>query len=349
MKNIKNRLQLVEISTWTVVKVILIIIGFYLLYVVRDVVLMLFLVTILVSALTPSVEWLENRKIPRLVSVIIVFLVLLATIGVIGSMILPPLYGQMQQLVVELPIKLKNYIVQNDTRLLIQSWQDWLIQAGLIDSFGKALEIIYQQVSNASASIISQTFGVFSAVMVVFTVFVLTFYLLLEDGGYKSFLLHIIPSKQQLAVFNIFQKASIKTGNWLRGQLVISLCIFVMSLLGYSILGVKFPLVLAIIAGICNVIPIIGPIIGGAIAVFVALLQAPWLGLGVLIMAILIQQIDSQFITPKIMGKFVGLSPVAIIISLLVGATLGGIPGVALAIPIAATVSVIMNEWNSVK
>lgn len=349
MKKTRNNFQLVEINTWSVIKVVLVLIGFYLLYLVRDIVLILFLVTILVSALTPMVEWLEGKKIPRLLSVILVFLGLVLFLTIIGLAVVPTMFGQMQQLVTELPIKLKNYIMANNTKLIIQNWQDWLIQAGLIDSFGKALEIIYQQVSSISASIISQTFGVFSALAVIFTIVVLTFYLLLEEGGYKSFLLHIIPTKQQLAVFNIFQKASIKTGNWLRGQFVISCCIFAMSLVGFTILGVKFPLVLAIIAGVCNIVPIIGPIIGGAIAIFVALLQSPWLALGVLILAVLIQQIDSQFITPKIMGKFVGLSPVAIIISLLIGATLGGIPGVALAIPIAATISVIVQEWNSVK
>lgn len=352
MKNIrtvKAKAQVIEISTWTILKILLIISILIFLYLVRYIVLMLFLVTIIVSALTPSVEWLQRRKIPRLASVLIIFLGLILFLSILGFVVFPPLLNQMQQLAVELPLKLKNFILEPNTKLTIMSLRNWLIQAGLVDSFGKALEIIYQQFSNISVNLISQTFGVISTFVGGFTIIVLTFYLLLEEGGYRSFFLFLLPSKQQVPVFNIWQKASKKTGNWLRGQFFISFAIFSMSFVGFSILGIKFPLVLAIIAGICNTVPFVGPIVGGTIAVLVALVQSPWLALGVGLIALLIQQIDSQFITPKIMGTFVGLSPVAIIVSLLVGGTLAGIPGVALAIPVAATIGVIIQEWESLK
>ncbi len=342
--------QIIEISTWTILKTIIILLVLYFFFHIRYILLMLFIVTILVSALKPTVEWLQKRKIPRLLSVTLIFLFVLAIIVMIGVSIFPPLLAQLQQLVTELPVKLQHYLTQSETKIQLQIWRDWLIQTGLINNFGRALEIIYEQVSNASAGIINQTFGVLSGAIGIFTICALTFYLLLEEGdGFRSFLLTVLPAKTQVSAFKIWQKAGKKTGNWLRGQLLISCTIFLLSFIGYSILGVKYPLVLAVIAGLANIVPYIGPIVGATPAVLIALIQNPLLAVGVIVVAAFIQQIDSQFITPKIMGSFVGLSPVTIIISLLIGGSLAGIWGVLLAIPLAATIGVIMEEWENLK
>jgi len=341
--------QIIEISTWTIVKTIIILLALYFIFHIRYILLMLFIVTIIVSALKPTVEWLQKKKIPKLVAVSLIFVLILLVIILISIVVFPPLLNQLQQLVVEFPEKLQRYLTQSNTRLQLQIWRDWLVETGLINNFGRALEIVYQQVSNVSAGIINQTFGVLSGAVGIFTVIALTFYLLLEEEGIRTFLISVLPAKSQVSAFKIWQKASKKTGNWLRGQLLISCAICLLTFVGFSILGIKYSLVLAVIAGVANIVPYIGPIAGAIPAIMIALVQNPLLVVGVIIIAALIQQIDSQFITPKIMGSFVGLSPVTIIISLLIGGSLAGMWGVVLAIPLAATIGVIMEEWDNLK
>lgn len=339
----------IKISSWTVLKIIGLIILVFLLYYVRSVIFLLIIVGILVSALAPSVEWLQRKKVPRLLSVILVFLAVFAILFVLSVVVFPPLVGQLQQLATELPGKLDDWINSNETQSTILSTREWLVATGLIDSVGQALQILSQQVSNISSIVINQTYGVISGILGIAVVIILTFYLLLEEDGMKQFLLGILPSKNQVLTMTILNKASAKAGRWLQGQLIVSTIIGLLSFIGYVILGIKFSVVLAIFAGTMSIIPYIGPTLGAIPAVLVAILQGPWMVLGVIIVTAAVQQLEGTLITPRIMGKVVGLSPVTIIVSLLVGGTLAGIWGVVLAIPVAATVSVIIKELDSKK
>jgi predicted PurR-regulated permease PerM len=310
---------------------------------------MLLIVGILVSALAPSVEWLQSKKIPRLLSVTLVFLGLLLMVVIFSVVVFPPLVGQMQQLAVELPVKFKDWLNNYETQNTIILIRDWLVNTGLIDSVGKALEIASNQISNISSVVISQTYGVISGLIGLTVVIVLTFYLLLEDEIVKQFLMAILPSKNQVVTLTILNKASIKAGHWLHGQLIVSTVIGLLSFVGFLILGIKFPLVLAICAGTFSIIPYIGPTLGALPALIVAVTQGPWMVVGVLIVTVAVQQLEGTFITPRIMGKMMGLSPVSIIVSILIGGTLAGIWGVILAIPVAASFSVVMKELNKTK
>jgi len=310
---------------------------------------MLFVVMILVAAMSPTVEWLEKKKIPKLLSVVIVFLILILFLGLLAFIVFPPLVGQLQQFATEFPVRLEEFINDGETQITIISLQDWLKDVGLVDNLGQALEIAYLQVNSLSEILITQTFGLINAVILAVTIFALTFYLLLEEKGMKNFLMTILPRQKQVSIFNTIQKVNKKTGLWLRGQLIVSTTIGLMTYVGMLILGVKFPVVLAIVAGILSIIPIVGPIIAVIPAVMVALTQSPLLALAVILVTLFIQQIEGQFITPKIMGKIVGLSPVTVISSLLIGSTLAGVWGMMIAIPAAAAVSVVIQEWDNLK
>lgn len=330
-------------------KIIGIILLVVFLYLIRQILFILLIVGILVSALMPSVEWLRSKKIPRLVSVTLVFLLLLVILITFSVVVFPPLVGQLQQLAAELPVKLDDWLHSYETQNTILSTRDWLVDTGLIDSVGKALEILSQQVSNLSSIIINQTYGVISGIVGLAVVVVLTFYLLLEEDGMKQFIVGILPSKSQVMTLTIINKASAKAGRWLQGQLIVCSIVGLLSFIGYVILGIKFPIVLAIFVGAFNIIPYVGPVLGVIPGLLVAVLQGPWMVLGVIIVNVVVQQLESTFITPRIIGKWVGLSPVTIIISLLIGGTVAGLWGVILAIPVAATISVIIKELDNNK
>ena len=140
-----------------------------------------------------------------------------------------------------------------------------------------------------------------------------------------------------------------KIGLWLRGQLVLCLIIFLMSWLGLSLLGVKYSLVLAVFAGVTEFIPYLGPFLGAIPAVFVGFTQAPYLCLLVIILYIVIQQTENLFLVPMVMKKAVGLNPVIVIISMLIGGTMAGILGILVALPVATAISVVFSDFVDFK
>jgi predicted PurR-regulated permease PerM len=140
-----------------------------------------------------------------------------------------------------------------------------------------------------------------------------------------------------------------KIGRWLRGQLLLSLIIFLMTYAGLTILGVRYALVLALFAGVTELIPYIGPFIGLVPALFIALTQSPIVALGVLVLYIIIQQLENYVIVPKVMQRAVGLNPIVIIVAMLVGAKMAGILGIILAVPVATALSVAVGDLFELK
>lgn len=340
---------LIDVSSWSIVKVIFYILLTVLLFYIRNVLLMLFVVTVLVSAMSPSVEWMIKRRIPRLVAVGLMFALVVLFLGLMAFIVFPPLLGQLQQFVIEFPQRLNEFIHNSDTQIKIVSIKDWLDNVGLSNNVGQGLQVLYSQFTNISGLVLNQTYTVINAILALVTISALTFYLLLEEDGMQNILMGFLPAQKQVSVLNVLQKTNKKTGLWFRGQLIVSTTIGLMTYIGMMILGVKFPIVLAIMAGLLSIIPMVGPILAAIPAIMVALTQSFWLAVAVVLLCLAIQQIEGQFITPKIMGKIVGLSPVTVISSLLIGGTLAGIPGMMIAVPAAAAISVIIKEWENLK
>jgi predicted PurR-regulated permease PerM len=176
---------------------------------------------------------------------------------------------------------------------------------------------------------------------------VISFYLTAEENGMKNFVKNLVPFKHQSYTLNLVTKIQRKMGSWVLGQVILSIVIFGVTYLGLSILKVEYALVLALIAGLLEIIPLIGPIIAAVPAVFFAFLKNPPLALAVIILYIVIQQLENQVIVPVVMSRSVGLNPVVVIIGVLVGASLGGVLGAIIAIPIISGVSIFINDiWQ---
>jgi predicted PurR-regulated permease PerM len=143
---------------------------------------------------------------------------------------------------------------------------------------------------------------------------------------------------------DLFNRVQRKMGLWLRGQLILCLIIFALTYLGLSILGVKYALILALIAGLTEFIPYLGPFLGGVPAVFLAFTQSPTLAIFVAILYIIVQQIENNFLTPKIMEKAVGLNPIVSIAAIMVGFSIGGVIGALLSIPVATAAVVVIQD-----
>ena len=187
--------------------------------------------------------------------------------------------------------------------------------------------------------------GILSTIVIV----IVTYYLSLYDQSIKRSIRSLLPAKYQPYFSHLTLRMQDKIGLWLRGQLVLCLIIFFMVLIGLSLLGVKYVWVLALLAGVSEIIPYFGPIIGAVPAVFIAFTQSPELGLATLALYFFIQQAENYLIVPKVMQKAVGLNPVVIIIAMLIGAQVAGIFGILLAVPVTTALNVAFSDFAEQK
>ena len=136
---------------------------------------------------------------------------------------------------------------------------------------------------------------------------------------------------------------------WLQGQVFLGLIIFAVNYIGFSVLRINYALTLAIISGLLEVLPIIGPWVSGALATIVALTVSPILGLIVAAWIVLVQQLENHIIVPLVMKKSLGLNPIAVILAILIGGKLMGITGIIISVPVAAAIGVLLEEFVKIK
>lgn len=319
----------IDISYKTFIKFFLILIGFALLYLLGNIILAVLLAVVIASAIEPAMEWFRQNRIPRVLGAIFVYLAIFFLFIGIVYMAFPPLFDEVQGFFRTYPVQ-EQKILRELNRLqapflssLITDNIDVVLNgAGGIGKLGGGA---FQFASNIFG-------GVFSAIIVV----VLSFYLVTQERGIENFLRLVVPLEYEEYAIDLWTRSQKKMGQWLRAQFLLAALIGLMAYLGLVILGVRYALLLGIFAAVFEIIPIVGPILAAAPAVFVAFLQKPLLGLMTVAMYVIIQQMESHLIVPVVMRRAVGLNPLIVIISLLVGAQLGGIIGIFLAVPIAA-------------
>lgn len=318
----------VDVSVWTIAKIILVLTGFYLLFFIRDILALLFIVLILVAAFDPIINKWE-KKLHRGPAVVLLFVIILLVLAAIIYVIVPPVISQLSQLINQLPD-------------IAQRFRD---AEKYVPAIEKNLSSISQYLTDITGGFVSITAGVFGGVFSLLTAFVITAYMLLDKNAFSQFAISIMPNSNRRHIIVLLKKIGQKLGGWFRGQILLGIIIGTCDLIGLLIIGVPYALILAIISGLLEIIPTIGPIVAGIIAVIVAYTADPIKAVFAVVLYIIVQQLENNFIVPKLMQKAVGLSPVIIIFSILIGAKLLGIIGAILAVPLAASISVIAQEW----
>jgi len=321
-----------EISITSVLKVILLLLSVWVLYQVRSILVVILVAMVITIALEPFVEKLEKDRIPRSLSVIVLYIAFLAVLGAFVYFVIPPVALQIKELTLDLPYY--------TSRLSGFNFGD-------TSPITKILNNLSSNLTDSAGSILAGLISVFGGVVHAITIFALTFYALVDKEGLRKTLVALIPIDQKERLLATINKVSLKLGDWLRGQLLLMLIIGVVDGSILAVLGIQYALVLGLLAGLLEVIPIIGPTISALTAVFVAFVSgaALWKILVVLVAYIAVQQIENQILVPKIMQKATGLSPIIVIIALLVGDKLLGLGGAVLAIPLAAGIQVFTNEY----
>jgi len=324
----------IDISTRTIIKLFGFALLLWFLWAIRDILILLFVVLILVAAFSPTVDYLEKSGLPRLLAVILIYLVLLICLSFLVYLIVPPIVEQVNELTHNLPY----YI--DKTNVFYSQVKDYLPQ------FQSGLQNLASALGRFTDNIWSAGLAVFGGIIAFVTVMVLTFYILLEKDGFDSVIVSLIPKEYKGKVLTILHKVGKKMGTWLRGQLLLCLIIAILDFVVFYILNLPFALVLAVLGGILEIIPTIGPILAAIPAIIMALTISPLTAIIVGLALLGIQQLESQILVPKIMGRAMGLSPVIVIIALLIGGKLFGIGGAILAVPAATVLIIIIKEWR---
>jgi predicted PurR-regulated permease PerM len=331
--------QTVSISTGIVFRTILILIGLWFLYFIRDIIGLLFIAIVLVAAMDPIVYRLHRRKIPRTLGVTIVYLCMFGVIGLAGSFIFPPLVSQLKEFTQKLPeiaVRSDNYFQGVNT--FFQTQHIAVTTQSLLADLGN-------QLTGSSGDFFSATIGIFSGFVSAIIVLVMTFYMAVKEDGIIKFIVSLTPEEHREYAGSLVIRIQRKIGRWVLGQFGLMFIIFALDFIGLSILGVPYALTLAMFAGLMEIVPFIGPIVSAVPAVLVGLSVSPLTGLLVLIVLVFVQQFEGHIIVPQVMKKAVGLHPVAVILALLVGLKLGGVLGALLAIPVATAVSVFIGDF----
>lgn len=332
----------INVSTGTVVKILGILILVLFAYIIRDILLMVFISIIFAALIEPVVNLLESKKIPRGVGVVLIYIALLFFIYLTIRLLIPPIVEQIALLAQNFP-NLWSRIVEN-----FDSIQQYSEEQGLYNNIQSSLESLQKGLQQAASGAYAFVIALFQNIVNFLMVLVITFYLVVEKDAVHKLVKAITPAAYHQYVVDMFHEIQAKIGDWARGQLILGLIIGVLSFIGLLILMPKYALVLALVAGITELIPYIGPILGAIPAVFLGFTIQPFSfgrGMAVLILYLVIQQVENNIVVPKVMQKTVGLNPVVIIIVMLIGARLAGIIGLIIAIPVATSIGVLARDF----
>ena len=321
--------QKVEISHRTIIFTVLLILFLWLLAQVLDIIILVFISFILMSAINPLIDKMESWRLPRSLAIVLVYLVLWGVIGGMVASIIPSLVDQTGRLIRLLPSAVSR-----------------------IEFFNLHQQEITQQllarIGSLPENLLKVTVGLFSNLLSVLTTIVVTFYLLLYHknlGRYTSFLFGSHAPKAAEAISHIERRL----GAWVRGELVLMFAVGLLTYIGLIALGVEIALPLAILAGILELVPNIGPVISAIPAVLAALTIHPLTAAGTVCLYFVVQFLENHLLVPKVMQKAVGVNPLVSILSLMSGFRLAGPVGAILAIPVILILQTLGLHFFSIK
>ena len=310
------------------------------LYLVRDALLLVYMSMLVAVGLAPLAATIErarlpgSRRLPRWVAILIIYLCFVGLLVGFGLLVIPPLIEQARELYSALPD-------------MLHRGQQWLIDRGLLArelSFREAVESAPGTGSDAVGTLIGAVWGFVGGIFGVFTILILAFYLMLDAERFRRRFVRLFPRAERQRVEDACQRISNKVSAWLGGQLLLAGIIGGTAALGLFLMGVPYFYVLALIAGLGEMIPIVGPLVAAIPAIAVAFTVSPALAAGVAIFFFIQQQFENHVLVPKIMERQVGVSAAAVIVALLIGGTLLGVVGAILAVPTVAIIEVFLEE-----
>ncbi len=336
------------INTLIVGLTVLLLVGLVrLLAFITEILLLVLIAAILASGISPLVGRLQRwrfgrrqRRLSQTGAILLIYAAILVILVTMGGIIVTPVVSETGQFINQLPTIQRNLQASAQT---LQTRYTWLPDiSGVLARLPAELAGLSRYFGTAAGVAFRFFGGLFSTITILF----MTFYMLAEGPQIKRSFLTLFPPDRAARIEPVILRVGLKFGGWVRGQLLLGVIIGVVVGLGaWLFLRLPYPLLLGLVAGVTELVPIVGPILGAVPAVLIALFQGSWWR--VLVVAgfyTLVQQLESNFVVPRVMRLAVGISPLLTVIALLVGGKLLGIIGVLLSIPVAAALQVVVGE-----
>ncbi len=343
---------MVSITAGTIVKGVMVVLGVWALWVLRDLTLVVVTSVILASAIEPGIRFLNKYGVHRILAVLIIY-VLSATVflGLIYGFV-PPIVNEAANISHRLPSILHSI----DQSLFGQNGV--LIPTLAQGADSTAASPVFQQIFNKLSGIgVAASQGAFSSANALFgwlfdfiLIIVLSFYFAMQEHGIQNLLQIVIPFGKETYAINLWERSKEKIGKWMQGQLLLGILMFVLVFLGLTIFGIPYALSLALLAGVFEIIPVFGPILAAVPAVAISYTTGG-ASLAMIIMGyyLLVQQFESHLIYPLVVRKVVGVPPILVILALVVGWELSGFLGVVISIPVASVLMEVIADIEKKK
>ena len=303
----------------------------------------LFIGFIVAWLFAPLVDKMTKRGISRILASMIVYVIFIAFLIVFFRIFIPIIYNELNELIKTLPSiteKITDFINSTFDKIDSDAFNIEAIKTNILDAitnYGTSIS------SNLPTTIVSIMSNLVSGLGTIFFGLIIGLYMLFDFDNVTNLLLKVIPVKHQVEVASLVEKIGSEVRKCVNGTLLVACMVFVCDTIGFSIIGLKSALLFGLFCGITDLIPYIGPYLGTAVATVVGLTQSPLIGLGVFIIACVVQLIESYVLQPIVMSKATNLHPVVIICGLLIFGHFFGIVGMVLASPIMSVIKVIFE------
>jgi predicted PurR-regulated permease PerM len=336
----------------SVMVILAVVIGTYLLYSIGNILLLFFIAFFIASALDPLIDALQQMRIPRAIGILLVYCVIFVLVAILIANLLPLIASQL----VSIATLANNFIVGLSHSPVDNLPFGSVIKPYLNDLYKavdfsvvavqlqNSLQLISTQLVNLGGNLWSIILQISNGLMNFILILILVFFMTVDEMALEHFCLSIFPNRYSEYISKRLQTIKVKIGEWIRGQLVVSVVAAVISFIGLAIFGVNYSLTIAVITGICMIIPVFGRVVACIIVLPIVLNQSPALALFLIIFYFGISQIENNILVPLLMNRAVGLSPILIIFALLVGFQFLGLLGLVLAIPIATIIAVFARD-----
>lgn len=339
----KENAQPFYITTGTIVRTVLVLLFVFFLYIIRDVVLILLTAVVIASAIEPATRWFERHSVPRVISVILIYLLVSLFLAIGFYLFIPPLLDNVLYIIERAPDYAESLKVWGGLPAPFDSISGNFTLADVVTKIEGSL-------AGLSAGILGVATSIFGGVLSFVIIIVLSFYLAVQKNGIASFLRIVTPIRYESYIIDLWGRTQGKIGRWLQGQLLLSLLVGILVYLGLMILGVPNALMLAVIAALLELIPLFGPVLAAVPAIAVALIDGGTsLGIMTFLLYVIIQQFENHLLYPLVTTKVVGVPALLVIIALLIGGKLAGFIGIILAVPIAAGLMEFANDVEKKK
>jgi predicted PurR-regulated permease PerM len=339
-----------EVPRWTTIQVVFatifvvcVFLAFWLLYRLRGVVFLFFVAIVIGTALRPGVEWLRRRGISRRAGIILIYILIASLLTGFIAITFPLIAEQATQVSQNFSqyyVNIRGGLMNSGNRLLQNIGWRLPSQLNFFVNSDPTMEEVVGQVTQTFFYTNMVTRGILSIV----AIFLLAYYWTQESNLIIRTLLRLVPPSRRNDIRELLDLAELRMGGYIRGQGILCLAVGLAAFIAYSLIGLPYTLVLAMIAGLMEMIPVFGPVLGAIPALLVAISMDPGKAIWVLVATGVIQMLENVWLVPRIMKNSMGVNPIIIILSLVAFGSVFGFPGALLALPLAALIQLIVDR-----